>query len=322
MVKKMTALMVASRQGCAKIVKRLIDAGADVNARLADGRTALILATENGQFQSIELLIQAGADVNITADINLADLDCTKNIHAATDGNSSNQPGPNYPGADGLPAKSEDKASIKVDVPNPTQRMVTKPTSATPGEEKAPVINIAIGKPLMITSEVRKSVTKGSNRAIAADVDKHPTAFQAGMVDNIPAVEKYPALAKATGSFWGVPQTPALTQYSLVSVAGNAPRIAPALTTNPTVLNILPAVGTTQSLYQAVPQGVFGQMPPAVGNTSVGVPAVGNKSVGVSAVGNKSVGVTAVGNKSVGVPAAGNKSVEARKVKTKLVTNQ
>ena len=128
MVKNMTALMIASWQGNIQIVKDLIEVGADVNARLANGRTALILAIEQGQSQCAALLIKAGADVNITADINLSHSNCVKGIREGSDGNqmSSKQLGHSHH----LQAKKEDEASRngvkKATAPNPTPSIVIK----------------------------------------------------------------------------------------------------------------------------------------------------------------------------------------------------
>ena len=87
----------------------MIEAGADVNARLANGRTAVILAAEQGQSQCVELLIEAGADVNITADINLPRSNRMKSIQEGSDGNqiSSKQIGHSHH----LQVKKEDGAS-------------------------------------------------------------------------------------------------------------------------------------------------------------------------------------------------------------------
>ena len=135
MVKNMTALMIAAWQGNIKIVKDLIEAGADVNARLSDGSTALILATEQGHSECVGVLVKAGADVNITADINLPDLHCIKNVNEEGGkeqrmGMTSNQMGPNRNAVDDLPARNEDKTSnnggIQAAVPNPTPRNVNK----------------------------------------------------------------------------------------------------------------------------------------------------------------------------------------------------
>lgn len=46
-----------------KMVRFLIDAGADVNIRAKDGTTALILAVEIGEYDTVKMLLDAGADV-------------------------------------------------------------------------------------------------------------------------------------------------------------------------------------------------------------------------------------------------------------------
>ncbi|KAG9780374.1 hypothetical protein KCU88_g3711, partial [Aureobasidium melanogenum] len=49
-----------------KVVARLLEAGADVNARAVDGRTALHDAVTSGNSRCVQLLLEAGADPNIT----------------------------------------------------------------------------------------------------------------------------------------------------------------------------------------------------------------------------------------------------------------
>jgi cytochrome c551/c552 len=61
-----TPLMAAALYGDAALVKRLIAAGADPNARNAAGATALMWATPD--VQKIQLLLDAGADVNARSD--------------------------------------------------------------------------------------------------------------------------------------------------------------------------------------------------------------------------------------------------------------
>ena len=57
-----TALMLAASSGDIKIVRMLLDRGADVNGEFAlTGKTALMLATEHGYADIAQLLKQAGA---------------------------------------------------------------------------------------------------------------------------------------------------------------------------------------------------------------------------------------------------------------------
>lgn len=63
-----TALIAASRFGRTRIVRVLIAAGADVNARDARGRTALMWASYMGYRDLVEVLLAAGADVRIEDD--------------------------------------------------------------------------------------------------------------------------------------------------------------------------------------------------------------------------------------------------------------
>jgi uncharacterized protein len=59
-----TALHFAAREGEVEAVRQLVAAGADIDARAADGKSALALAIYNGHYDAAELLIEAGADVN------------------------------------------------------------------------------------------------------------------------------------------------------------------------------------------------------------------------------------------------------------------
>lgn len=58
------ALIQAAARGHTAEVKRLLDAGAPVNARDARGRNAALAATEGGHVEAAKLLIARGADVN------------------------------------------------------------------------------------------------------------------------------------------------------------------------------------------------------------------------------------------------------------------
>jgi ankyrin repeat protein len=76
-----TALLAASFNGHVEIMRRLIDAGADVNLPGAGGATPLIAAC--GPYpEAVRLLLEAGADANV-ADTNEQ---FTALMYAATDG--------------------------------------------------------------------------------------------------------------------------------------------------------------------------------------------------------------------------------------------
>lgn len=63
---EMTPLLIAAREGHLESVQLLIESGADIDARAADGKDALSLAIYNGNFQVASLLVEQGADVNQT----------------------------------------------------------------------------------------------------------------------------------------------------------------------------------------------------------------------------------------------------------------
>jgi ankyrin repeat protein len=58
---KTTALIVASEEGCTEIVKLLLDHGADIEAKEANGFTALTQAGSVWHWDTVDALIQAGA---------------------------------------------------------------------------------------------------------------------------------------------------------------------------------------------------------------------------------------------------------------------
>ena len=60
----LTSLMRAASWGDAKVVKQLIEVGADPNARGMAQRTALQYAAEKNRLEAARLLLDAGADIN------------------------------------------------------------------------------------------------------------------------------------------------------------------------------------------------------------------------------------------------------------------
>ena len=64
--------MAASERGHAQIVRILIDAKADLNARDKSGSTAIIIASSKGQPEAVRVLIDAKADLNIKDHIGTA----------------------------------------------------------------------------------------------------------------------------------------------------------------------------------------------------------------------------------------------------------
>jgi ankyrin repeat protein len=58
------ALIIAAERNDVSTIRRLLEAGTNVRARDAQGRTALLAATAHNHIESAKLLIEAGADVN------------------------------------------------------------------------------------------------------------------------------------------------------------------------------------------------------------------------------------------------------------------
>jgi len=59
-----TPLIVATQNGCKKIVELLIGAGADIHERNDFGHSAIITAAQENQLEIAQFLIESGADVN------------------------------------------------------------------------------------------------------------------------------------------------------------------------------------------------------------------------------------------------------------------
>jgi uncharacterized protein len=60
--------------GDVEMVRQLLRAGANVNARDRYGQTALMLAAHRGHWEMVEVLVAAGADLNVAAKYNLTAL--------------------------------------------------------------------------------------------------------------------------------------------------------------------------------------------------------------------------------------------------------
>jgi ankyrin repeat protein len=61
-----TALMWAAAEGHAEVVQALVDAGADVRARVPSGFTPLLFAVREGRLDVVRVLLKSGVDVNET----------------------------------------------------------------------------------------------------------------------------------------------------------------------------------------------------------------------------------------------------------------
>jgi ankyrin repeat protein len=59
-----TALMWAAAEGHAEVVRVLVSAGADLNARVPSGFTPLLFAVREGRLDAVRALLKAGANVN------------------------------------------------------------------------------------------------------------------------------------------------------------------------------------------------------------------------------------------------------------------
>jgi hypothetical protein len=62
-----TALLAASQKGQIEVVRALLAAKATVDARMADGTTALMAASQEGHSDVVQALLAANADVNVKA---------------------------------------------------------------------------------------------------------------------------------------------------------------------------------------------------------------------------------------------------------------
>lgn len=62
-----TALMVASSKGDVRLIRRLLDLGAEVDKRNSGGGTALMFAAQYNQAAAARLLLEGGADTDIQA---------------------------------------------------------------------------------------------------------------------------------------------------------------------------------------------------------------------------------------------------------------
>ncbi len=60
-----SALMMASQNGHAEVVKILLENGAQVNLKNKSDRSAFIMASQNGHAEVIQILLQNGAQVNM-----------------------------------------------------------------------------------------------------------------------------------------------------------------------------------------------------------------------------------------------------------------
>ena len=64
----------AVRNGDASKIEKLVDEGAEINARDRYSQTALMLASQHGHADIVRLLVDRGADLNVKAKYNLTSL--------------------------------------------------------------------------------------------------------------------------------------------------------------------------------------------------------------------------------------------------------
>ncbi|MEI0697330.1 ankyrin repeat domain-containing protein [Brachyspira intermedia] len=64
-IKHSSALWYASKNGHIKIVRLLIDSGADINLKNIADVTVLILASMNNHLEIVKYLVENGADINV-----------------------------------------------------------------------------------------------------------------------------------------------------------------------------------------------------------------------------------------------------------------
>ncbi len=64
----------AVRNGDASMIEKLVDEGAEINARDRYSQTALMLASQHGHIDIVRLLVDRGADLNVRAKYNLTSL--------------------------------------------------------------------------------------------------------------------------------------------------------------------------------------------------------------------------------------------------------
>lgn len=65
-IKSETLLMIAAREGREALVSMLVDKGADVNAKSAQGHNAMSFSSRYGYLEIVQYLLNHGAEVNIT----------------------------------------------------------------------------------------------------------------------------------------------------------------------------------------------------------------------------------------------------------------
>ena len=61
--------MLAAKEGPLELVKRLLDAGSEINRVSINGMTALMIAVEERHIDIVRALIDAGVDVNLLVEV-------------------------------------------------------------------------------------------------------------------------------------------------------------------------------------------------------------------------------------------------------------